>query len=87
MNTMSHIYKEYNKKIGNTVFKMRKKRNISQEQLSELANIHRTYLSDVEGGKRNLTVTVLKRIVDSLDLDMSSFFKMVEQEGEIYNDE
>lgn len=87
MNTMSHIYKEYNKKIGNTVFKMRKKRNISQEQLSELANIHRTYLSDVEGGKRNLTVTVLKRIVDSLDLDMSSFFKMVEQEGEVYNDE
>lgn len=84
---MSHVYKEYNKKIGNTVFKMRKKRNISQEQLSELANIHRTYLSDVEGGKRNLTVTVLKKIVDSLDLDMSSFFKMVEQEGEIYDDE
>lgn len=87
MNTMSYIYKEYNKKIGNTVFKMRKKRKISQEQLSELANIHRTYLSDVEGGKRNITITVLKKIVDGLDLDMSSFFKMVEQEGEVYNDE
>ena len=87
MNTMSYIYNEYNKKIGNTVFKMRKKRKISQEQLSELANIHRTYLSDVEGGKRNITITVLKKIVDGLDLDMSSFFKMVEQEGEVYNDE
>lgn len=81
MNIMSDINNEYLKKIGKTILKLRKKDNISQEKLSELADIHRTYLSDVEGGKRNLTVTVLKRLIDALSVEMSSFFKMVEEEG------
>lgn len=78
---MSDINSDYLKKIGKVILKLRKNDNISQEKLSELADIHRTYLSDVEGGKRNLTVTVLKRLIDALSVEMSSFFEMVEEEG------
>jgi len=86
MNIMSNINNEYIKKIGITLLKLRKKKKVSQEKLSELANVHRTYLSDVEGGKRNLTVTVLKRIVDALSIEMSYFFEMVEREDNDIND-
>jgi len=65
--------------VGITIAKLRNKNNLSQEGLSELAEIHRTYLSEVEGGKRNPTLTVLKRIVDALGLSMSEFFRIVEE--------
>lgn len=80
MNTMSDIEKEFILKIGKTISELRKSNNISQEDLSELAKTHRTYLSEVEGGKRNPTISVLKKIVDAFGISMSSFFIMVEEE-------
>lgn len=67
--------------VGMTIAKLRNKNNLSQEVLSELSEIHRTYLSEVEGGKRNLTLTVLKRIVDALGFSMSEFFRIVEEDS------
>jgi restriction endonuclease control protein len=67
--------------VGITIAKLRNKNNLSQEVLSELSEIHRTYLSEVEGGKRNLTLTVLKRIVDALGFSMSEFFRIVEEDS------
>lgn len=80
MNTMSDKNNDLMVDIGITITKLRNDKKLSQERLSELAEIHRTYLSEVEGGKRNPTLVVLKRIVDSLGLSMSEFFKIVEEE-------
>lgn len=79
MNTMSDKNNDLIFNVGITIAKLRNKNNLSQEGLSELAEIHRTYLSEVEGGKRNPTLTVLKRIVDALDFSMSEFFRIVEE--------
>jgi restriction endonuclease control protein len=79
MNTMSDKNNDLIFNVGITIAKLRNKNNLSQEGLSELAEIHRTYLSEVEGGKRNPTLTVLKRIVDALGLSMSEFFRIVEE--------
>ena len=79
MNTMSDKNNDLIFNVGITIAKLRNKNNLSQEGLSELAEIHRTYLSEVEGGKRNLTLTVLKRIVDALGFSMSEFFRIVEE--------
>jgi transcriptional regulator with XRE-family HTH domain len=46
-------------------------RGLSQEELADLANIHQTYLSGVERGKRNPTVTVLQRIAEALGADIA----------------
>lgn len=81
MNTMSDKNNDLIVDIGIAIAKLRNKKNLSQEGLSEKAEIHRTYLSEVEGGKRNPTLAVLKRIVDSLGLSMSEFFKIVEEEN------
>ena len=41
---------------------------LSQEQLAHEADVDRTYVSQVEGGRRNITVTVLARIAKALNM-------------------
>ena len=64
---------EYGKKVR----AIRNSKKVSQEKLAELADLDRTYVSDIENGKRNVSIeTVYKiakalevRIIDFLDID------------------
>lgn len=67
--------------IGITIAHIRNQRMLSQESLAELSEIHRTYLSEVEGGKRNPTISVLYRITGALNIPMSEFFQKVENQN------
>ena len=57
-------------RVGLNLQRLRRERGLSQEELADLANIHQTYLSGVERGKRNPTVTVLQRIAEALGADI-----------------
>lgn len=54
--------------IGNRISYIRKKRGYTQEKLAELADISIQFLSDIENNKKNMTVTTLKKIADSLNI-------------------
>ncbi len=54
------------KQVGRNVRRYRLKKDWSQEQLAFEAGIHQTYLSGVENGARNPTITVLKKLADAL---------------------
>lgn len=54
------------KKVGLNVRRAREALGISQEELADRAEIHRTYISGVERGVRNPTITVLDKIAKAL---------------------
>jgi transcriptional regulator with XRE-family HTH domain len=45
---------------------------ISQERLAELAGLHRTYVSSVERGKRNISLQNIERLADALKTTMAA---------------
>ncbi|MFQ7759914.1 MAG: helix-turn-helix domain-containing protein [Dysosmobacter sp.] len=65
-------------RYGQAVRKVRLEQGISQEELADRCGLHRTYISDVELGKRNISLENIERIAISLNRTLSDFFKEVE---------
>ena len=65
-------------RYGQAVRKIRLAQEISQEDLADRCGLHRTYISDIELGKRNLSLENIERIAISLNKSLSDFFKEVE---------
>jgi len=51
---------------------------LTQEEFAERAGIHRTYLSDVERGTRNLGLINIERLALALSLKVSELFRLAE---------
>lgn len=64
--------------FGHTVRRLREHKGISQEKLAALCNLHRTYLSDVELGKRNISLENIEKIAFALEMSISQLFMEVE---------
>jgi len=54
------------RKLGHNVKRLRKAKRLSQEDFAFEAEIHRTYVSDVERGARNPTITVVEKFAKAL---------------------
>lgn len=55
--------------FGNNVKKYRKEQGLSQEELASLCNLHRTYISDIERKKRNISLNNVQKIANALNID------------------
>ena len=64
--------------VGLTIVDWRNQAGLSQEQLAEMADIHRTYLSEVEGGKRNPTLSIVNNIVLAQGKSLLDLFTAIE---------
>ena len=67
-------------KYGQVIRKIRLEKNISQEMLADLSGLHRTYMSDVELGKRNVSLENIDRIAKALEVSISDIFRQIECE-------
>lgn len=56
------------KQVGLNVRRLREEKGWSQEELAFETGMHRTYISGIERGVRNPTVTVLAKIAGSLEV-------------------
>ncbi|MFH1827241.1 MAG: helix-turn-helix transcriptional regulator [bacterium] len=65
------------KKIGERIYLERKRKSISQEKLSFLSDIDRTYLSRIENGKVNPSVKVIRKISKGLRIKVNKIVKDV----------
>ena len=67
-------------RFGDAVRSYREERGLNQEELAEKAGIHRTYLSDVERGTRNICLLNIERVAAALSLAVSELFRLVERD-------
>lgn len=55
-------------RLGQNVRKLREAKGWSQEDYADRAGIHRTYVSDIERGRRNPTITVVEKLAGPLEV-------------------
>ena len=68
--------KEFLKKFGKNLRKIRHEVNLSQETLSDIAKVPRSQIARIERGEVNPTINTLKRIADVLEVDISILFQL-----------
>lgn len=61
--------------IGRNIARLRRERNFTQEDLAGLAEMDRSYLSNLENGKINVSVMTLLAIARALDVDITELFR------------
>jgi transcriptional regulator with XRE-family HTH domain len=66
-------------RFGSAVKFRREELGLTQEDLADRAGIHRTYLSDVERGSRNLSLVNIERLAAALAVTMAELFAAVER--------
>lgn len=60
--------------VGKKIRKIRQRKKWSIEELSFRAELNKNYLGDVERGKRNPTLVILKKIADALEVKLKDLF-------------
>ena len=59
------------KSFGENVRTQRKQLGISQEELGNKSNLHRTYIGMIERAEKNITLLNMEKIADALDVKIS----------------
>jgi transcriptional regulator with XRE-family HTH domain len=62
-------------KLGRKIKQLRIIRGISQEELAFRCDLHRTYISSIELGKRNVSIRNIEKIALALNVELVEFFK------------
>lgn len=61
-------------RFGFAVKSRREELDLTQEALAHAAGIHRTYLSDMERGTRNVSLVNIERVAAALKLSLAELF-------------
>lgn len=63
------------KRFGERIRELRIKKGLSQEQLAELSGLHRTYISSLELGKRNVSLINIYVLAKALGVTPDKLLK------------
>lgn len=72
--------------LGQAVRLYRSKLNISQEELAHRAELHRTYIADIERGARNVTLLTLVRLASALEVSVEVLMRELPAENKSRSD-
>lgn len=65
---ISHVF-------GERIRHLRAEKGLSQEQLAELADLHRTFIGRIERGETNVTLENIKKLSQGLKVPISKLFE------------
>ncbi len=68
--------------LGRAIRRLRKERDLSQEELGHLAEIHPTWISHIESGRTNPAWGTVRRIAAVLDVRLSEIVLLTESLAE-----
>ncbi len=68
------VKRDIKKRFGSAIKKRRLELRISQEELAARAQLHRTYIGDIERGARNLSLENIEKVANGLELEVSTLF-------------
>ena len=75
---LDHDQSQLLKRFGKRLQTLRKFRNITQEDLAAKAGFSRTYCTEIETGKRNISLLNLQKLADALGLPLYELLKLDE---------
>lgn len=75
--SLIHDDEYYYSIIRKNVKKYRREKKLTQQELADMTELSREYICDIENERRNkhLTIAVLGRVADALQVDIAYFFK------------
>ena len=76
--SQSHQDRLLLKRLGETIKRLRIARDVTQEELADLASVHRTYIGMVERGEKNITYLSAQKIATALGISLSELFEEID---------
>ncbi|BDI16153.1 hypothetical protein ANSO36C_19550 [Nostoc cf. commune SO-36] len=65
---------DINQRFGKAIRRRRREMDLSQEELAERAQLHRTYISSIERGQRNPSLENIEKLAKALNISISALF-------------
>lgn len=59
-----------NEEVGFNIRRIREERDLSQEELADLAGLHRAYIGQIERGEKNIGLKNLEKIAKALNVNI-----------------
>lgn len=66
---------QISKKLGENIKRIRLRRKMTQGDICRKLDMDRSYMSAIEGGKKNITLGVLEKLADALDVSVNELLK------------
>ncbi|QYS89356.1 helix-turn-helix domain-containing protein [Flavobacterium davisii] len=61
-------------RFGLKIRTLRESKGYSSEYLANISNIDRTYISDIENGKRNVSLLIIEKLAKALEVKIKDLF-------------
>jgi len=62
-------------KLGQNMKRIRTKKNMSQGDIARALEVDRGYISNIESGKKNLTLATIQKLADALGVSADELLK------------
>ncbi len=66
---------EIPQKLGANIKRIRTKKKMTQGDICRKLNMDRSYMSAIENGKKNVTIAVLEKLANALDVSVDELLK------------
>lgn len=67
------------KNLGIAIKALRAEKGVSQEKLALSTGIDRRYMSDIENGRRNVSLEIIEKLAVFFEMKVSEFIQKIEQ--------